>query len=150
MGEGWLNKVLRYIAKDVGAVEGVSMKSKECVRISRYERGCLLATLIRKSAVQDWTPRRGFESNFEDYDITQHIITKGLRWLRVNVPGTIHLNIHPHASIEGFKTLMGPGFTIKERALYIIHLLKLMLSLRISLDMMLQYIRSILSWLRKT
>jgi len=148
LGKNWFKKVSRYMDDDVGAIEGIDIGKKRCLEIKRYERGLLLATLIRRSLVQDWIPRKGFESNFEDYDLTQHVIKKGYRWLRVNVPGTRHISFHPHASQTGFEVFLSEGFSNRERLLYLIHLARIYSATSISGKMILNYVNSIFLWLK--
>jgi len=146
LGKDWFKRVSRYMIKNVGAIEGVDLSktNREYVEVGRYERGLLCATLIRKDAVYDWKPRKGVETNFEDYDLTQHVIKKGFRWLRVNVPGAHGIEIHPHASQTGFETLLGPAFSLRERILYILNLLRLKAYSSFSIiDMAPRYIYSI-------
>ena len=152
LGKDWFKRVSRYMIKNVGAIEGVDLTkfNRECIEVNRYQRGLLCATLIRKDAVYDWKPRKGVETNFEDYDLAQHVIKKGFRWLRVNVPGTRSIEIHPHASQTGFETLLGPAFSHRERILYMLNLLRLVACLSFSvIDMMPKYIYSISLWLKK-
>jgi len=151
LGRDWFKKVSKYMGRNIGAIEGIDLGKKEYEEIKRFERGLLVAALIRKSAVQDWVPREGFESNFEDYDLTQHVIRKGYRWLRVNVPGTHSIDIHPHASRTGFQVFFSKAFTNKERFLYSIHLAKNLISNpdRITGKTLLNYGHSFLLWLQK-
>jgi len=153
LGKDWFKIVSRYMIKNVGAIEGVDLGkiNREYIEVGRYERGLLCATLIRKDAVYDWKPRKGVETNFEDYDLTQHVIKKGFRWLRVNVPGTHSIEIHPHASQTGFETLLGPAFSHRERIFYILNLLRLEARTGFFsiIDMAPNYIYSISLWLKK-
>jgi glycosyltransferase involved in cell wall biosynthesis len=52
-------------------------------------RSTLSNVIIRKEAVVDWRPptRAGA---YEDYLITQHVISKGFRWIVVDKPVTLH------------------------------------------------------------
>ena len=146
LGKDWFKRVSRYMIKNVGAIEGVDLGkiNREYIEIGRYERGLLCATLIRKDVVYDWKPRKGVETNFEDYDLTQHVIKKGFRWFRVNVPGTHSIEIHSHASQTGFETLLGPAFSHIERILYMLNLLRLVACSSFSIiDMAPRYIYSI-------
>lgn len=104
VGEDWFNQLTRHIRPDVGAVDGreqygfynVKMtealnayrKSKGDFCLKLGERGRTVCTLLRSSVVKDWKPSRSDLSSWEDYELTQHVIKKGFRWLDVHCDAT--------------------------------------------------------------
>jgi glycosyltransferase involved in cell wall biosynthesis len=52
-------------------------------------RGVLSNVIIRKEAVVDWRPSTKAGA-YEDYLITQHVISKGFRWIVVDKPVALH------------------------------------------------------------
>lgn len=99
IGNGWFKEVLSYLGDGVAAVSGrsllrgfgvgwdsalnkfrVKLGSK---RLAAGDRGSTVNVLFRTSAVRDWEPSRVDVCAWEDYEIAQHIIQKGLTWLEV-------------------------------------------------------------------
>ena len=92
-----LKQLVSELNDDVGAVEGVPLvkglgkwfdyalngraRSRE---LTRGQRGYTIVTLLRKTVVEDWNPPEQLTS-YEDYDLTQHIIKKGYRWVTTPV-----------------------------------------------------------------
>ena len=107
LGKNWWNMIKRHIAKDVGAIDGrdyfVNYKPNLNKVINNYRkhvgdteiqlggRGCTVCTLMRTDVVKDWKPSRDDLSAFEDYELTQHVIKKGYRWLDVD-SDALHLS----------------------------------------------------------
>jgi len=97
--EGWFGALTKYVQNDVGAVQGILQikglgekwdNALNTTKISpselkKGERGFTHNVLIRTKCVTDWKPSRSDLSAFEDYEISQHILNKGYRWLRVPV-----------------------------------------------------------------
>ena len=103
----WFKDGSRYVQDRVGAVEGITkikglgMKWDDALNSGRMikrrvselrigERGLTHNTLIKTSLVKDWKPSRSDLTTYEDYEITQHVLKKGYRWLRVPV-GACHV-----------------------------------------------------------
>lgn len=97
--KSWFSTITRCIEDDVGAIQGILLvkglgekwdrslnnREKRIVELKKGERGFTHNTLIRTKCVKDWKPSRRDLSAFEDYEITQHILGKGYRWIRVPV-----------------------------------------------------------------
>jgi len=101
----WFLTLKPYLnGDDVGAVEGglsfKGLSNKLDQLLPEYvmpktelklgERGWTCNTLIRTHLVRDWKPSSLNLSAWEDYDLTQHILRKGYRWIRVPVIGGYH------------------------------------------------------------
>gem|GEM_PF-3418989 len=107
IGRNWYAMVSKYINEDVGAIEGAPIGigygrkldqlilskalDEQVKELSVGERGGCCAVLIRTDSVRDWKPSRPDLSSLEDYEITQHILKKKLRWIRIRMPDTLHL-----------------------------------------------------------
>ena len=48
------------------------------------------SVIIRREAVVDWRPQQRKAGAYEDYLITQHVISKGFRWIVVDKPVALH------------------------------------------------------------
>ena len=102
IGPDWFRTVYSSIDPEVGAVEGLLFdygfgfeldRELNDKKISSYsscpyelkpgERGKTHNVLIRTNIVRDWAPSRGDLSAFEDYEITQHILSKGYKWMLI-------------------------------------------------------------------
>lgn len=96
----WFSELSRYVSPEVGAVQGIMFykglgeKWDKAVNrsiprivkeLSIGERGFTHNTLIKTCLVQDWKPSRKDLSALEDYEITQHILRQGSKWLIVPV-----------------------------------------------------------------
>jgi len=97
--ETWFDAIRSFIGEDVGAVQGIGYvtglgekwdEDLNAYRVSTHirelrlgERGHTHNTLIRTKLVKDWKPSRKDLSAWEDYEITQHILKKGYKWLVV-------------------------------------------------------------------
>jgi len=87
-----LSELFSALSKDVGAVEGVPFVTglggrfdhalnnrKRKKSLQHGDRGYTIVTLVRKELVQDWDPKS--LSSYEDYSLTQHILSKGYNWV---------------------------------------------------------------------
>lgn len=102
VGPTWFDEITSHIDADVGAVCGREQlrgygekwdealnryrRARGTVELKPGERGLTLDTVIRTDLVRDWKPSRRDLSSYEDYEITQHILAKGYRYIWVNVP----------------------------------------------------------------
>ncbi len=111
--ESWQSKMTAAMkAGKIGATQGTEADSydardlspevKELIPISsisyrkilRYGlfnlvRGMTTQTLVLTSLVRDWQPSASLTS-FEDYSLTQHILTRGYRWVRAEGVVSVH------------------------------------------------------------
>lgn len=62
-------------------------------------RGRTIATMIRRPLVLDWEPPKEL-SAFEDYHLTQHILSKGASVIQVNQPLALHAPGNPCTSLR--------------------------------------------------
>ncbi|MDH5439027.1 MAG: glycosyltransferase, partial [Candidatus Bathyarchaeota archaeon] len=100
IGPDWYKQVSAYITPGVGAVCGRMTERglgsswdkavneqirriRQVTELRRGERGYTHNTLLRTDLVRDWRPSRDDLEAYEDYEITQHILSKGFRWLVV-------------------------------------------------------------------
>jgi glycosyltransferase involved in cell wall biosynthesis len=141
ISEDWFRIVTSRIDSDIGAVEGTT---KSCGLGTRFDnainkfaanehlqrrreitlgqRGFTGNTLIRTSIVKDWHPSFSELSSFEDYEITQHILKKGYRWIVVPT-STIHRFTWRHAarsamwSMQGWKSCAKPSALQKAKSI---------------------------------
>ncbi len=98
--EKWYQTLLPYTFNDeVGAVQGElrvkglgekwdkaingTTEKKISYRADPESVGHTHNTLIRTPVVRDWVPSRKDLHFFEDYEITQHILSKGYKWVVV-------------------------------------------------------------------
>jgi glycosyltransferase involved in cell wall biosynthesis len=98
--EGWFQHLWKFVEDDIGAIAGCMdeyglgerwdrvksefRRKKSKIRfLKKEERGWTHNTLIRTKVVKDWKPSREDLEAFEDYELTQHIINKGYKWLSV-------------------------------------------------------------------
>lgn len=103
----WFESLVKFIDNDVGAIQGIArthglgdvfdkdiflwnLKNKKINSLSIGERGFTHNTLIRTKLVRDWKPSRDDLSAFEDYELTQHILNKGFKWLIIPNFNAIH------------------------------------------------------------
>jgi len=95
----WFESLTKFIDKDIGAIQGIMRtygfgedmdkelflwelkNNKKIESINIGERGFTHNTLIRTVLVRDWKPSRSDLSAFEDYELTQHVLEKGFKWL---------------------------------------------------------------------
>ena len=95
----WFESLSKFIDEDVGAIQGImrnygfggdldkelflwELKNNKKIKSLKIgERGFTHNTLIRTDLVRDWKPSRKDLSAFEDYELTQHILNKGFKWL---------------------------------------------------------------------
>jgi len=117
VGENWFKEITSHIKPKVGAIAGreqiVGLGKKWDDELNAFrwskgtrelkigERGTTVNTLIRTDLVKDWKPSRPDLSAWEDYEITQHILKKGYKWLEVNA----------HATHYGWTWMILPGKT---------------------------------------
>lgn len=93
----WYKTLKPYMDKpDIGAVEGILLTKglgkpwddalndapRQTTELHIGDRGFTHNTLIRTRLVRDWKPPP-FVSAYEDYLLTQHVLRKGYRWLKV-------------------------------------------------------------------
>lgn len=100
IGPDWYKQVSMYVRSGVGAVCGRMLQHglgtswdkavnqqirriRQVTELCRGERGYTHNTLLRTALVRDWRPSRNDLEAYEDYEITQHILSKGFRWLVV-------------------------------------------------------------------
>lgn len=101
--QSWFKTIASFIKEDIGAIQGITFvkgpgenwdrdinaflfSSRRTIReLGLGERGWTHNTLLKAAAVKDWKPSRTDLSAWEDYEITQHILKKGYRWLAVPV-----------------------------------------------------------------
>lgn len=104
--ETWFNTISQFCQHDVGAIQGrmyikglgkewdkdvnAFERSKGIQKLHLKERGYTHNTLIRTKLVKDWKPSRADLSAWEDYEITQHVLSKGYKWLVVPVEAYHH------------------------------------------------------------
>jgi GT2 family glycosyltransferase len=96
--ENIIERLTQYVDQTIGAVEGIPLVSgfgdafDKAINDSNHrvlrklhlgERGYTICTLIRKEVAWDWKPP--LLTTWEDYDLAQHILSKGYAWLRVPV-----------------------------------------------------------------
>jgi len=97
----WFKTISSLIEENVGAIEGdlyeKGLGKKWDKTINGYlrtrvlkerrlgDRGLTINTLIRTSLLLDWKPSRDDLSAWEDFEICQHILRKGYKWLVVPV-----------------------------------------------------------------
>jgi len=95
----WFPTVSKFMSEDVGAVEGVLLSKGLGQRwdatVNRVEKktpvqdvtlggdGLTHNTLVRTDLAKTWQPSRPDLQAYEDYELTQHILKQGYRWLRV-------------------------------------------------------------------
>ena len=95
--ESWFKTLASYTEKpNIGAVQGIlcvkglgkkwdralNEPSKKSICLKLGERGFTHNTLIRTELVRDWIPPLNL-SAWEDYSLTQHILSKGYQWKTV-------------------------------------------------------------------
>ncbi|MDH5687533.1 MAG: glycosyltransferase [Candidatus Bathyarchaeota archaeon] len=100
IGPDWYKQVSTRVMPRVGAVcgrmtergLGVSWdkavneqtgRIRQVTELRRGERGYTHNTLLRTALVRDWMPSRDDLEAYEDYEIAQHVLSKGFRWLVV-------------------------------------------------------------------
>lgn len=97
-----LSELLLNVEKNVGAVEGIpfvkglgkwfdnslNVHRMHKIDLKSGNRGFTIVTLVRVNAVRDWNPPRLV--SFEDYDMSQHVLQKGYRWIKVPV-SAVHI-----------------------------------------------------------
>jgi hypothetical protein len=98
IGENWFKTVFSSMNDKVGAVHGntVNVGLGHWItngfrkhNVTKYrtlklgQRGFTTCTLIKTSLVKDWVPSTKDLSSYEDYEITQHILNKGHKWLSI-------------------------------------------------------------------
>ncbi|MEM2931139.1 MAG: glycosyltransferase family A protein [Thermoproteota archaeon] len=100
--DGWMREAVKHVRRDVGAIQGREWLhgfgekwdlavnrfrwSKPAVEYEPGHRGTLVNTLMRMEAVRDWDPPDLELYAYEDYLITQHVLSRGYRWLDVKLP----------------------------------------------------------------
>jgi len=109
----WFKHLYPLVSEDVGALQAteinayegahsstrlieqlVSPRTLTIMDIVRHglfnrTRGMTTQTLVRTNIMIDWKPS-SLLCSFEDYSITQHIISKGFKWIRVNYVTSSH------------------------------------------------------------
>ena len=93
----FFNNIIKYIGKDVGAIQGYALQPEKYKNFKKYEymkfksrnlglneRGFTNCTLIRTELIKD-VDLKGIEA-YEDWLIKNHILEKGYKWLFVPVP----------------------------------------------------------------
>lgn len=73
---------------DKSVNETVSRKMEE---IYLGTRGLSSNILIRKEAIEDWHPSRPDLDCWEDWEMSQHLLKKGFRWINVSVENCYHI-----------------------------------------------------------
>lgn len=104
----WFESLEKFIDNDVGAIQGImrfyglgngfdkeifqwTLKNNKKIKaLGLGERGFTHNTLIRTDLVRDWKPSREDLSAYEDYELTQHILKKGFKWLLIPNFRAIH------------------------------------------------------------
>lgn len=101
--EGWFRKIIRHFSDEkVGAVQGFiryyvdfmdklalyTLKRTKPIREGRF-RGQAGSAIFRTKVVRDWCPPR-VALAWEDYLLTQHVISKGYKWLLIRDAQLIH------------------------------------------------------------
>jgi glycosyltransferase involved in cell wall biosynthesis len=94
--ETWFSELTHYLGSEIGAIQGsltvvglgdpwdrilTEYAHSELRFLKLGDRGFTHNTLIRTELVKDWRPSRPDLSAYEDYEITQHILKKGYRWI---------------------------------------------------------------------
>lgn len=101
VGERWFDQVTSHISADVGAIEGgidtAGLGEKWDKSYNAYERknyelkmgecGVTWNTLIWTDIVNDWKPSNLDLPALEDFELSQHVLRKGFRWIRVEAEG---------------------------------------------------------------
>jgi hypothetical protein len=98
----WFNLAVSHITDKVAAVQGrewiygIGDKWENEINAFRWDkpnrallpgdRGTTVNTLLRTDVVADWKPPAVKLSAYEDYLLTQHVLSKGFSWLDVKLP----------------------------------------------------------------
>jgi len=92
LSDGWFEKIVPNLGPDIGAVEG-NVRSKDGVvqNIVTNKRAYTNCTLIRKEAVEGIKIPDEI-SVYEDQFIRRFIERKGLQWVKVGDPCSLHLS----------------------------------------------------------
>jgi glycosyltransferase involved in cell wall biosynthesis len=65
-------------------------------------RGFLFSTLIKLEAIKDWKPHPRLGA-FDDYVITQHVLSKGFKWVLVDEPLVLHTGWYTKSNFSSIK-----------------------------------------------
>jgi glycosyltransferase involved in cell wall biosynthesis len=82
----------------------VDLTSKDVVKcgLMHLARGFLFSTLIKLEAIKDWKPHPCLGA-FEDYVITQRVLSKGFEWVLIDEPLVLHTGWYTKSHISGIK-----------------------------------------------
>jgi glycosyltransferase involved in cell wall biosynthesis len=82
----------------------VDLTPKDVVKsgLMHLARGFLFSTLIRLEAIKDWRPHPRLGA-FEDYVITQHVLSKGFKWMLVDEPLVLHTGWYAKSNFSSIK-----------------------------------------------
>jgi len=101
----WFPSLSSHIGPKVGAIEGLAKQvglgnawddnifrhsARTSGKLRPNQRGYTWNTLMRKSAIEDWSPPYPDLSSWEDYWMSQYVLNKGYDWLLVPVRATHH------------------------------------------------------------
>jgi len=156
----WFGSLVKFIDDDVGAVQGVLRtwglgknvdqriylwmleNNKRAKSLNLGERGFTHNTLIRTSFVKDWNPTQEAHYALEDYELTQHILKKGYKWLVIPNFYALHqktwLGVWRNAvwAFRNWKKISNRGIKDNRKKLstYLIETILLILSTDVSLE----------------
>lgn len=102
LDDGWWDEAQKRMGPGVGAIQtrerlygfgerwdmaiNAFRQSKPEIAYGPRARGTCVATLIRTEAIRDWNPPDLDLDAYEDYLITQHIISRGWKWIDARLP----------------------------------------------------------------
>lgn len=148
----WFSEISKHIDDKVGAVQGFpiykgagkwdtvlnALRPSNPSSLSLGERGKTHNVLIKTDLVKDWRPSRPDLSSWEDYEITQHILKKGVKWMVCPVD-TFHLRSFKKIlknvgwNVHGWRKTINPEpKTVVNKLLYhmkssFVHLIKIVI-----------------------